>query len=500
MKKYLAFLFALCLPLSSVLAVDYTDVDENNLYYEQISSLREQGIIGGYPDGSFHPYQDLTRAEFAKIALSAWYDTEDIEACDREYFDDVPKGAWYFPYVCFAKENDIIKGYANNEFKPKRGITYAEMAKIVVKIYYSGVEDGEGENWWLPYFQKLQAEGIPLFIGARDHFITRGEMCYVIDTILKKQGIIPTENQTSEEEETTETGNVSSEEEKILFVGGEKAECVGVAPQECYQVKENISDNWTLFSDEIEGFEWEEGYMYELVVIESPLENPPADSSSIKTELLEVISKEKVEDEPEAEEENIGEGVEEQDEEDLLTYTSEAHNISFDYPEKIDGKNIEVLEDGIQISLGIANISDDYETCVSQRLCGEIDDIQYTFVDTFYVLSKTAEESITESIKRRIEEKGYDANKCLFNVKDENEGRKLTIDLRIPPEYEEGLTEGEKRSQKNQELVEKCSIYAGGYGNTFFYFDEDRLGNTFLYFPSFGSSEREMVLESFEVE
>jgi heat shock protein HslJ len=80
-------------------------------------------------------------------------------------------------------------------------------------------------------------------------------------------------------------------EEKTLYVGPEKVDCVGVAPMKCYQVKEDPDGEWQLFYNEIEGFEWEPGYTYELRVAVHQVENPPADGSSLRYELIEVVDK-----------------------------------------------------------------------------------------------------------------------------------------------------------------------------------------------------------------
>ena len=82
--------------------------------------------------------------------------------------------------------------------------------------------------------------------------------------------------------------------EKTLFVGPEKVDCVGVAPQKCYKVREDPSEEWRFFYSEIAGFEYEPGYEYELLVHEIKVENPPADGSSLRWELIEVVSKEPV--------------------------------------------------------------------------------------------------------------------------------------------------------------------------------------------------------------
>ncbi|MBE9475206.1 MAG: META domain-containing protein, partial [Chloroflexi bacterium] len=68
----------------------------------------------------------------------------------------------------------------------------------------------------------------------------------------------------------------------------------GVGPQTCMLVKENPEDEYTFFYDQIEGFNYEEGYEYELVIKEEQVENPPADASSIKWTLVSVESKEPV--------------------------------------------------------------------------------------------------------------------------------------------------------------------------------------------------------------
>lgn len=84
-------------------------------------------------------------------------------------------------------------------------------------------------------------------------------------------------------------------EESTLFVGPERVPCEGEGPQECYQVKETPEGEWELFYDEIEGFQWEPGFIYELRVNIYQVENPPAGGSSLRYELVEVVSKTPVE-------------------------------------------------------------------------------------------------------------------------------------------------------------------------------------------------------------
>lgn len=87
----------------------------------------------------------------------------------------------------------------------------------------------------------------------------------------------------------SETGHVT----KKLFINSALVDCVGVGPQKCMQVKENETDGWGLFYGSIENFTFEQGYIYEIMVVVSDVDNPPADSSSKKYMLVEILSRAK---------------------------------------------------------------------------------------------------------------------------------------------------------------------------------------------------------------
>jgi heat shock protein HslJ len=80
-------------------------------------------------------------------------------------------------------------------------------------------------------------------------------------------------------------------ETMTLYVGPNRVPCMGVAPMVCYQVRETPDGEYTLFYDQIAGFEYEPGYEYELLVQRETRENVPADASAYVWTLLEEISK-----------------------------------------------------------------------------------------------------------------------------------------------------------------------------------------------------------------
>jgi heat shock protein HslJ len=79
--------------------------------------------------------------------------------------------------------------------------------------------------------------------------------------------------------------------EKTIVVGPLKILCVGMGPQECLLIKESPRDPWRAYYSEIDGFYYEEGFIYQLRVAAVRRDNPPADASAFTYQMLEQISK-----------------------------------------------------------------------------------------------------------------------------------------------------------------------------------------------------------------
>lgn len=83
----------------------------------------------------------------------------------------------------------------------------------------------------------------------------------------------------------------SEEHELLLYVAPYTQECVGVDVQQCMLVKEHPEDDWEFFYDGIEGFTYEPGYNYSLLVGWREIDNPPADGSSRRYRLIRLVQK-----------------------------------------------------------------------------------------------------------------------------------------------------------------------------------------------------------------
>ena len=107
---------------------NFSDVSADKWYNNAVSTLSRMGVIGGYADDTFRPDAPISRAEFAKIAVSF---TQNNGSAVYNYFTDVKTTDWFAPYVTAAKDAGLIEGYSDGSFKPESKITRAEACAIV---------------------------------------------------------------------------------------------------------------------------------------------------------------------------------------------------------------------------------------------------------------------------------------------------------------------------------------------------------------------------------
>ena len=88
--------------------------------------------------------------------------------------------------------------------------------------------------------------------------------------------------------------NAYAEEIKTFYINSHMVDCVGVGPMKCMQVREDLNSEWSNFYDKIQGFEFNSGNEYTVKVKVTDIENPPADASSKKYELIEILHQESV--------------------------------------------------------------------------------------------------------------------------------------------------------------------------------------------------------------
>lgn len=121
---------------------DWLDTDNHKVY------------LNGYPDDSFQPEKDMTRAEAAQMFYNLLRD-QDVETTVS--FTDVAADAWYATAVNALASLEIVNGVGDDRFSPERTITRAEFTTMAMR-FCDGIPDGENifsdvdqEDWFYEY-------------------------------------------------------------------------------------------------------------------------------------------------------------------------------------------------------------------------------------------------------------------------------------------------------------------------------------------------------------
>ncbi|AOT71976.1 DVUA0089 family protein [Geosporobacter ferrireducens] len=134
-KGFRILLMMLCMiliitsmPLTGYSAI-HSDID-THWANDVISRWIDQGLIRGYPDGTFKPDKPVSRTEFMTMINKAfgYNETKDFN------YIDVPKDAWYEGVVAKALTAGYITGYPDGTIKPDAAVSRQEMAAIITKI------------------------------------------------------------------------------------------------------------------------------------------------------------------------------------------------------------------------------------------------------------------------------------------------------------------------------------------------------------------------------
>jgi hypothetical protein len=109
----------------------FSDVNQSDYFYHFVLDLNDDGALGGYNDGTFRPYNNATRGQFVKIAVLAFHIP--LYTGSEQHFTDVPLSDPFYRYIETARRDNIIGGYADGTFRPYANITRGQLAKIAVE-------------------------------------------------------------------------------------------------------------------------------------------------------------------------------------------------------------------------------------------------------------------------------------------------------------------------------------------------------------------------------
>ena len=152
----------------------------------------------GYPEGTFGPGLNMTRAEAAQMFYNLLVD-QDVEA--PSVFDDVPEGAWYAEPVNVMAKLGIVKGVGDDKFEPDREITRAEFTAMAMRFAEGETggknifSDVDEDDWFydvvVDSIKYGWIEGYPDGTFRPQNLITREEVTTIVNRML---GRLPDED------------------------------------------------------------------------------------------------------------------------------------------------------------------------------------------------------------------------------------------------------------------------------------------------------------------
>jgi hypothetical protein len=145
----------------------FSDMPTNHWAIEPIAFISTFGIINGYPDKTYKPTAPITRAELVTLLMKAR--NYSLPQIDTAPFKDVATTHWAAPYILMASQESLVLGYPDKTFKPKNNLTRAEGVTILARFAaiemgrtteLTPFPDLAENHWAIEYVRKAKAAGM----------------------------------------------------------------------------------------------------------------------------------------------------------------------------------------------------------------------------------------------------------------------------------------------------------------------------------------------------
>ncbi|MDQ2809232.1 MAG: S-layer homology domain-containing protein [Chloroflexota bacterium] len=167
--------------------ISFSDVHQSEYFFVAVQYLYCHGIISGYNDNTFHPYNQTTRAQLAKIIVlgKGWA----LDTTGGPHFTDVSAGTVFYSFVETAFHHGLISGYTcgganpqtgasepcdaagHSYYRPSNNVTRGQLSKIIVGAQGWALDTTGG-----PHFTDVATSNIfyPFIETAVNHGIVGG--------------------------------------------------------------------------------------------------------------------------------------------------------------------------------------------------------------------------------------------------------------------------------------------------------------------------------------
>jgi N-acetylmuramoyl-L-alanine amidase len=220
---------------SSTAKTVFADVPADHWAKKEIEFLYGRAIIQGYNENGvlrFHPNDNVTRAQAAKMIIKALGESE--KPVTRARFKDVPPSHWAAGWIERAVEKGIFQGYPDGTFQPNAPLKRSQMSKIIALAFKLSEPSNMGNQqifrdispsyWAYPYIVKLYYHGISN--GSENRFMpesytSRAQFSAFVARALNKDFRLPVNSS------VIATGKVTADTLNVRSAGSTSASVIG---------------------------------------------------------------------------------------------------------------------------------------------------------------------------------------------------------------------------------------------------------------------------------
>ena len=192
MKKVLSIVLSIAMVvcLAPTMAFAATTSAQSDAAYSDITGkpcegavnvLSALGVVDGFTDGTYKPEQTVTRAQMAKLVVTA-LGVADYATAKVSKYTDMGAATWAIPYVEYASNLNIVNGVGNGKFNPNGLVTYEQAVTMIVRAlgYTDQCKEMNG-TWPAIYVQKGMALGIFTdVVNGGANGATRGDIAVML--------------------------------------------------------------------------------------------------------------------------------------------------------------------------------------------------------------------------------------------------------------------------------------------------------------------------------
>lgn len=224
MKKIILLILILAMATSSfinVYAHKFPDINRDTHLDEAVGLLSSYGIVQGYPDGTFKPDKEVTRAEMAKIVIVAAGFFEYSKNMTSVYED--MHGHWAESYVELADVLNIVHGISPTKYGPDNIIKFEEAYTMIIRLLgYS--DEVLGGHWPENYYEKALELNLFQNVDTKKEFATRRDISLMLYNALSLDLVKVRDNNTVYSTGKTLLSSLGKKETKEINLSDLKSE------------------------------------------------------------------------------------------------------------------------------------------------------------------------------------------------------------------------------------------------------------------------------------